>query len=36
MDLVVRVGAERGYRFTSQDVEAALHASRRAWIERWI
>lgn len=34
--LVVRSGEERGYSFTAEDVEAALRASRRAWLERWI
>jgi hypothetical protein len=35
LDLVVRVGGERGYHFTPEDVEVAMRASRRAWIERW-
>ncbi len=35
LDLVVRVGGERGCHFTAEDVEAAMRASRRAWIERW-
>ena len=34
--LVVRMGEERGFQFTAQDVDAAMQASRRAWIERWI
>jgi hypothetical protein len=33
---VLRAGAERGYAFSATDVEAALHAGRRAWLERWI
>ena len=36
LGLVVRLGEERGYIFAVDDVEAALHASRRAWLERWI
>ena len=36
VDLVVRVGEERECLFTPEDVEAALRANRRAWIERWI
>jgi hypothetical protein len=35
LDLVVRVGGERGCHFTHEDVQAAMRASRRAWIERW-
>ena len=34
--LVVSLGEELGYIFTSEDVEAALRTSRRAWLERWI
>ena len=34
--LVVRLGAERGYEFTADDVEAALQTGRRAWLERWV
>lgn len=36
VDLVVRVGGERGCHFTPEDVEAAMRASRQLWIERWI
>lgn len=36
VDLVVRLGEERGFRFNEQDVETAFRASRRAWIERWV
>ena len=35
-ELTVQLGAERGYHFTAADVQAALHASRRAWLERWV
>lgn len=34
--LVVRLGAERDCQFTPQDVQAALDAGRRAWLERWL
>lgn len=33
---VVKLGAERGFQFTYEDVKEAMRASRRAWIERWI
>ena len=33
---VVKLGAERGFQFTAEDVEDAMNASRRVWIERWI
>lgn len=36
VELVVRLGEARGYRFTVEDVQAAMAASRRAWFERWI
>ena len=36
VELVVRLGEERGHRFTAADVQAAMNASRCAWIERWI
>lgn len=32
--LCVRLGAERGYHFTDEDVTAAMTAARRAWLER--
>jgi predicted ribosomally synthesized peptide with nif11-like leader len=34
--LVLQLGQERGFDFTQDDVTAAMHASRRAWMERWI
>ena len=34
--LVVRAGEELGYAFTAEDVEAAIRANGRAWVERWI
>lgn len=34
--LVQRLGAERGCEFTSAEVSAALQASQRAWMERWL
>ena len=36
IDLVVRVGEERGFSFNAEDVKDALRANRRAWIERWV
>lgn len=33
---VVALGQEWGYQFTAEDVTQAMHASRRAWQERWI
>jgi hypothetical protein len=32
--LAQRLGAERGFAFTVADVEAAIDAGRRSWIER--
>jgi hypothetical protein len=34
--LVVSVGPEFGYYFTTPEVEDALHLARQAWIERWV
>lgn len=36
VDLVVGLGEERGFSFNARDVEEALRANRRAWIERWL
>jgi hypothetical protein len=36
VELTLRLGEERGYRFTAADIEAALRESRRAWLQRWI
>ena len=36
VDLLVRVGDERHCHFTPEDVQAAMRASRKRWIERWI
>lgn len=36
VDLVVRLGDKRGFTFNAQDVNEALRANRRAWIERWL
>jgi hypothetical protein len=33
VDLVVRVGGERGCHFTPADVKAALSANRKAWLQ---
>ena len=32
----VQLGEERGFRFLAGDVEAAILAARRSWMERWI
>jgi len=32
---VRQLGEERGYSFTVEEVEAAMRAGRRVWIERW-
>ena len=32
--LVEQLGGERGYTFTGEDVNQAMQAGRRAWIER--
>jgi len=34
--LAVETGEEQGFRFTAGDVEAAIQAARRSWLERWI
>lgn len=34
--LLLQSGAERGYGFTDEDVENALRAGQRAWLERWV
>jgi predicted ribosomally synthesized peptide with nif11-like leader len=36
LERMVRLGAERGYCFTTDDVRLALSRSRRAWLERWL
>jgi hypothetical protein len=36
IDLVVRLGEERGFRFNAEDVDNVLRANRRSWIERWL
>jgi hypothetical protein len=32
--LTVRLGAERGFVFTEEEVQVALRRERRAWLER--
>ena len=32
----VKLGAEHGFQFTTEDVYEAIGESRRLWIERWI
>lgn len=34
--LVLELGAARGLALGAEDVEAALRAAQRQWIERWI
>ena len=36
LDLVVRIGEERGCHITTEDIEAAMRASWRVWSQRWI
>ena len=36
MKLMIQLGRSRGYEFTESEVERALTAARRTWIERWI
>jgi hypothetical protein len=33
---VVEMAGQQGFQFTAEEVHAALRASPRAWIERWI
>ncbi len=33
---VVKLGSESGFDFTADEVENALRAGRRVWIERWL
>jgi len=35
-ETVVRLGNERGYHFSVDDVREAFRARRRTWIERWV
>jgi hypothetical protein len=36
LDLMITLGHARGYQFSIADVEAALLAAHRTWLERWI
>lgn len=36
LDLIITIGIERGYKFSTSDVEAAMAAANRTWLERWI
>jgi predicted ribosomally synthesized peptide with nif11-like leader len=36
VDRVVKLGTERGFQFTAQDVREAMSECRRNWLERWI
>lgn len=31
---LIQIGSERGYAFVDKQVEEAMHANRRAWLER--
>jgi predicted ribosomally synthesized peptide with nif11-like leader len=33
---MIQLGAELGFNFTTEDVEAALRDGQRSWVERWI
>ena len=35
-DKVLALGRERGYTFSEQDLEDAVRANRRGWLERWL
>ena len=35
-DKVLALGQERGYCFSAQDLENAVRANRRGWLERWL
>ena len=35
-DLVVELAAQRGWSVTADDVQSALQAARRTWLERWV
>jgi hypothetical protein len=34
--LMLQLGGEHGYDFTAAEVEVALGAARREWLERWV
>jgi hypothetical protein len=36
VDLVVRLGEEHVLTFNAKDVDEALRANRRAWLEKWL
>lgn len=33
---VIKLGAERGFEFTADEIFEEMDASRRSWIERWL
>ena len=35
-ELVVDLAAQSGWSVTAEEVESALQAARRAWLERWV
>ena len=36
VDLVVQLGEEHALTFNAKDVDEALRANRRAWLEGWL
>ena len=36
MSLLIELGQEKGYGFTTDTVQAALNSQRRLWLERWL
>ena len=35
-EAVLQAGSERGFEFTPQELDEAIRAARRSWLERWI
>ncbi len=35
IERMLRLGTERGYTFTAEEIETALANARRAWTQRW-
>lgn len=33
---IIEIGGKRGFQITTEDVEEAMRANSRLWIERWI
>jgi len=34
VESTIRLGNERGYSFTSEEIDAVFHRARRTWLER--